>query len=210
MIQIKIPPFGSKSAHPSVNLPRLNVPRRFVGIAFPDEVRWALARKYSWLEAAYVRAQYEDQAHKPEPVPILSKKGALEPSTASTLFSTFVSNLQNLEKDKDNCPGRACEWVRIEKEDASRSYWEHANWIDEAHLESDLGDALHKSGDTWFKDSPDISQVRRVQAVLRRKGAFVALIDRGRLFNSLIDRKALLEQVAEHVGAVSDDQLPTE
>ncbi len=195
---------------------RGNVPRSFVGIAFPDEVRWALARKYSWLEDAYVGAQYvlyelDKPSQQRQPVPIFSKKGALEPFKASLLFSTFVSRLQDWEKDKDHSPEPASEWVRIEKEQGSRSYWERANWIDEARLESDLGDALHTSEEVWYKDSLDTSQVRRAQALLRRKGSFfVALVDRKGVFKSLIDREALLEQVAERVEKVWDDQLPTE
>ncbi len=97
-------------------------------------------------------------------------------------------------------------WERIGKE--GNTYLEHAKWIDEACLKNDLGDALHASAEVWYEDSLDISKVRRAQALLRRKGPFVAFIDRERQFKRLIDREALLEEVAGHVEKVLDDQLP--
>ncbi len=39
-----------------------NVPRSFVGIALPDEVRWALARQYPWLEETYLKVQTKGQS----------------------------------------------------------------------------------------------------------------------------------------------------
>ncbi len=131
----------------------------------------------------------------------------------SEINSTFLRLIQDREKDKEHPPDPAniSEWERLEKEQRSSSYWEHANWIDEARLESDLGEVLHTSEEVWYKDSLDTSQVRRVQALLRRKGSFfVALVDRKGVFKSLIDREVLLEQVAERAEKVSDDQLPTE
>jgi hypothetical protein len=184
-----------------------NVPRSFVGIALPGEVRWALARKYPWLEEHFIEAQDDSK----EQLRIQSKQGALRPSIAATLVSTFLSCIKDRENDKDHRPDPAREWEFLEKEQESKSYWEHANWIDEARLESDLGDALHTSEEVCYEDSLDTSQVRRVQALLRRKGSFfVALVDRKGVFKSLIDREVLLEQVAERVEKVSDDQLPTE
>jgi hypothetical protein len=187
---------------------RCNGPRSFVGIALPGEVRWALAHKYSWLEDAYVGAQVElslSEEFKPnkELLRIQSKQGALIPFIAAKLVSTFLSRIQ---KDKDHPPDPASDWELLEKKQGSRSYWEHANWIDEARLASDLGDALHTSEEVCFKDSLDISQARRGQALLRHKGSsFVALIDRKGAFKSLIDREVLLEQVAERVEEASDD-----
>jgi hypothetical protein len=186
-----------------------NVPRSFVGIALPGEIRWALARKYPWLEKAYIDGQidlYKEYEKNMEELRIQSKQGALMPFIAGRLVSTFLSKIQVSAKDKDHSPDPAnrSEWEFLKK--SPNPYWEHANWIDEARLESDLGDALHTSEEVWYKDSLDTAQVRRVQALLRRKGSFfVALVDRTGVFKSLIDRGVLLEQAAERVEKVSDD-----
>jgi len=68
---------------------RCNVPRGFVGIALPGEVRWALARKYPWLEKHFIEAQVELK----EQLQIQSKQGALMPVTASYLVIDLTVNV---------------------------------------------------------------------------------------------------------------------
>ncbi len=200
---------------------RTHVPRSFLGTALPHEVRWSLAQQYPWLEEAYVRAQvgvFDKYKSYEWPWPtILSKQGKLSPMDASELVDIFLQHVQGKGEDKNQPPDptKTSEWIFIEKKQekeqkGEQKYWEHANWIDGSRLERDLGSILHKSDDAWFEDSLDISRVKRVQALLRRKGFFVTLTNKERQFQSLVDREALLEQVAERLGKVSEDQTPIE
>ena len=72
--------------------------------------------------------------------------------------------------------------------------WEHAHWIDAERLERDLSNCLQRS---WYSDSPDASQHAVGEAVLRREGTFVALVDQDRRFVALVDRYALLDQLSK-------------
>ena len=181
---------------------RCNVPQSFVGIALADEVRWELARQYPWLEVIYNKAY--TTAKSLMPVQTQSKRGELTIEIAAELVGAFAHD-DDMRKDKTSSPDPS-EWVCVEK--GAYSYWEHAKWIDEACLKNDLGGALRTSEEVWYEDSLDTSKVRRAQALLRRKGPFVALIDGERIFRGLVDREALLEEVAERVEQVLDDQLP--
>jgi hypothetical protein len=176
-----------------------NVPRSFIGIALPDDVRWALARKYPWLEETYLKVQ------PPTDLQTQSKQDKLTAYDAGQIIRSFLDDPQ-IKKNKDDRSDLGSEWICVGKD----SHWEHAKRIDEACLKNDLGGALRASEKVWYEDSLDTSKVRRAQALLRRKGPFVAFINRERQFKKLIDREALLEEVAEHVEKVLDDQLPAE
>lgn len=168
---------------------RCNVPRSFVGIALPDEVRLALARQYPWLEETYLKVQIKEFPTDPQ---TRSKKDKLSAYDAGIhIIEPFILDLR---KNKDDPPSLKSEWEYIEKVGGPDPYWERAKWIDEACLRNDLGDALRASAEVWYEDSLDTSQVRRAQALLRRKGPFVAFINRGGQFKKLIDREALLRK----------------
>ena len=118
----------------------------------------------------------------------------------------FLDNfLREIQLDEQATPDHVDEWESLTS--GSVTYQEHAQWITRTLLEEILGDALRKDEkNAWVEDSPDISQVERVQAILRRSGSFIALVDKDRVFKRLIDREALLEQVAQRVGTISDEQ----
>ncbi len=165
-----------------------NVNHRFLGTASPNDVQLALAQQYPWLEEAWAQAQL---AGTGTPDPIINP-----------IIKSFLDKIQKHGiKTQHPDPSHTSEWVFLEK----GSYWEHANWISRPSLEKDLGSALHKDSWSWLEDSPDLSRVKRAQAILRREEFFVALVDKEKVFKKLIDRKAYLEQLAAHVGDSLDE-----
>src|SRR4029079_13512034 len=72
--------------------------------------------------------------------------------------------------------------------------WERAHWIDGERLERDLSGLLEHSS---YHDSPDTSRAMVAEAVARRDGEFVALVDQDERFLKLIDRRAILDQLGK-------------
>ena len=85
-------------------------------------------------------------------------------------------------------PGQAGEWVTF-----ARGVSERASWIGRDSLEALLPQHCFES---WTYAMPDAPRSRRTRAVLRRSGEFVALVDQDLRFAKLVDRHALLEQMA--------------
>lgn len=162
--------------------------RRFLGTASPNDVRWALARRYQWLEAAFLKACAETGN-----LEIRSRHGAFEPWTATQVVNGFLREIQ-----RDQLPDTEPEeWVALGK----RQLWERARWLDGARCERVLSGVIL---DSWVQDSPDALAIERVRAVLRRPGPVVAVVDEARRFKSLVDRRALLEQAAARLSEVPD------
>lgn len=198
---------------------------RFVGTAKPNEIRRALADQYPWLEKAYIRAPTPsgDVLSQPEGTVdmqiFLNWQGnllnqiqsfdVLDHSRIEQSINSFLdlvrinpNKVLNQKKEQPPDPSDMKEWVFLE----NSNFWEHAHWIKRGGLKDELRDALQNSDDAWLKDPPGISQAKRVREILCRRCSFVALVNEDRVFKSLIDREALLEQVAEHIGATSDGQ----
>jgi hypothetical protein len=163
---------------------RGNVRRRFVGTATPVEVRWAISHKYPWLEAAFAKSYSALPDYQ-----IRSIHGSIDPWKATQIVNAYLSEIQqDHEPDSDQI-----EWVCLKQQ----QLWEHAKWISGSRIDRLLGSILN---DSWFLDSPDISNEEKTKAILRRKGQFVALVDEERKFRRLVDRQDLLEKVAHRVG----------
>jgi len=160
--------------------------RRFIGFAAPEGIRWGLARRYPWLEKAFVNAygQWGDYQ-------IQSNRGALQLGQAINLVQKFLEEVQ-----KNPLEGNPLEWTSV----GEPPLWEHAKWLDGARLERVLHDFLDVSS---MPESPDMPPADRAKAALRRAGAFVALVGDGGRFKTLVDRQALLEKLAEHFVASS-------
>jgi hypothetical protein len=174
--------------------------RRFLGVASPSQVRWALAQRYPWLEAAFAEA-YSEVSPKPPNTAfpyILSAQGGLQTYTANDLARHFIEKIQqNVAPTTD-----AHEWVTLEQQ----LLWEHAAWLDGDRRQRDLADILQMP---WVLDSVDTPANKRARAVLRRDGLFVALVDEEGIFRSLVDRQALLEQVGRHYAEPTEDESVT-
>jgi hypothetical protein len=161
-----------------------NIRRRFVGTATPREVRWAIARRYAWLEAAYAKAYSELPGHK-----VRSFHGSIDSWNAMQLVGNYLREIQRDSKpDSDER-----EWACLQ----AQRLWEHARWVSGGGIKRLLGGHLKES---WLLDSPDVSTEETTGAILRREGQFVALVDEAREFKRLVDRQDIIENAAHHMG----------
>jgi len=158
-----------------------------IGHAEPRAVRWCLARAYPMLEAGLSHA-YASQFPKPPQAPyqpiIYSARGALDFNTAAGLLRTFLQSIQ-----QQIPPQPSTEWTEL----GNPPFWEYAQWLDAHRLGSDLSGVLATDS---FEDSPDLGNSQRVESILRRTGAYVALVDRHGFFEGLVDRRILLEKAS--------------
>lgn len=182
----------------------------FVGAATPSAVRWALAREYPWLERAYVQAYAaifpgpagELPTPPPSAVPlsheatvrISSAAGALTPAHAEHLVLGFIYHPSIRPQDQAQEPpeDKRDQWVVLRQN--GQRYWEHANWLTRSLLKDVLGDVLTAQA---VRASATDRGERVTRAVLRAEAPFVALVDRRGTFIDLVDRLALLEELAE-------------
>lgn len=194
-----------------------NTEQRLVAVASVGQLRWGLARRYPWLEAAWGRVElslfppnYPANApvlpagaqwlpdpgtlSMPQPV-IQSDTGALDPWQARQCVSGFIDSLQ-----RQYPPGPApsdAEWVTLR--DTTQ---ERAAWVTRELLASLLP---QEAFNTWAYALRDKPRPQRTRAVLRRPGAFVALVEGDREFVRLANRQALLEEIAAALGEEPED-----
>jgi hypothetical protein len=189
--------------------------RRFIALASLRHVRWALAQKYPWLEAAWVRANLQafpehpatatplptDAAWLPnkivsnwQPSPITSEFGTFENSTVETVVVRFIDSLQASAAPQP--PGTPNEWAS----------WRTGLWERGAYVTRESLQALLPAGafDAWARDLRDSSRAKRTRAVLRCRGDFVAVLDEDKRFVRVSNRRALLEDIGLELGEEPD------
>jgi len=83
--------------------------------------------------------------------------------------------------------------IRISKSEHPPQTWERTDCIDGERLERDLAGCLAY---TYCEEVLDQPGALLVNAIVRRNGDFVALVDRERRFLRLVDRRAVLESLA--------------
>jgi hypothetical protein len=184
--------------------------RRLVCIAEPEKVRWALAKRYPWLEEAY-SAAYSAVINFPNAAPqnladvppinqagvIVTNEGRLGSETNATdpwpsvsLIQQFVARVQSAPAPPR--PDQA-NWVYIASQPQPRE--EHARWINSIELEDLLGKDCHKthieSSELAAKDA-----TKHLQKLLAVPERFIAVTGPDMRFEYLIDRRLILEQLA--------------
>ncbi len=202
--------------------------RRFLAVAPLAQVRWTLAQQFPWLEAAWIRAYLSmfpsippagitvpmGAAWLPDPrtlsmttSPIESTSGALSPSKAREVVSQFITLLQ--ESATPSPPSAAPpsgtgaavpspKQPQMQPSVMLRSgAWERANWVTRDLLKVLLPD---EAFDLWADAGRDAPRMRRTRGVLRRPAPFVALVQGDREYVRLVNRAALLEQIADSLG----------
>jgi hypothetical protein len=142
---------------------------RFLGMASPDDVRWALARRYPWLECAYAYAytwhvaNYTDKTRQtleelstwkatgglPRRKVMLTTGDQLEPDEERDIALKFLQKIQVHESDRPPDFNDE-EWV--EGTENGSPYWERATKLDEAWLRWNLSHAADRS--RTLVDSP--------------------------------------------------------
>lgn len=171
------------------------VRKRFIGIASPASVRRGLGTRYPWLEEAWARAMVQQFGVAPvdqEGVSMFSGQGSplfgMEDQWRVTeLIRAFVAGLQRSTTPPEN---ENHFYLTIESQ--PNKIWERASWIDADRLERDLAGLMETQ---WCEDSPDRPRSLLADAIVRRNGQFVALVDEDRRFKGLVDRYTLLAQL---------------
>jgi hypothetical protein len=169
------------------------VRNRFVGTASPEAVRWALARRYPWLEYAYT------QVYAQLGLPQFDREtGALVEWQATNLVQQFLAAIRipGTIPIPFPDPNRLPDTV-----DLGNGVLEYARWADGGRIERVLGADLSVASITVpaGKRLDDM-----VAAVLAQHSRFVAVIETDRTFRSLVDRNAALESLATEAARQSE------
>jgi hypothetical protein len=166
--------------------------RRFVATVDVRRLRWILARRYPWLEVAYVQAQaraYQNEnPQSPALASITTDNGALEPHRAQQLVQDFINTLQRPVGGQP----RSDQWQPLGQGSEERAAWVTRPLLSELLAIGDFAMSVTE------RDSMPAGQLSR--AVLRRKAAFVPLVDEHRQYLRLVDRRAYLESLAAQAG----------
>lgn len=196
-----------------------NFQRRFVCWAEPEKVRWALAKRFPWLEEAY-SAAYSAVTNFPDVAPqnppnvdpimqagvIVTNEGRLgsevdaaDPWPSIALIQQFVARIQSPPGPH---PGDDANWVFIAS--TAQSCEEHARWISSLELEDLLGTDCHKAQvySSALRASDPSKHLQNILAVPER---FVAVTGADLRFEYLIDRRVILEQVAKQLASQTEE-----
>lgn len=167
-----------------------DVSGRFIGIASPDKVRWELARHYPWLETAFALAYSSNIPHPPPGQAseklVITSSGALEPERERVIVKMFLDCIQSLTPPNT----KPEEWIE------ERGVYEHTEWIRGDRLRGLLQDQLQ---DSWVAIDQNKPSDETVKRILLEKAPYVALVERAKKFNSLVDRQEILEDVGKRV-----------
>jgi hypothetical protein len=117
-------------------------------------------------------------------------------ASKTTVFDFSIEFLKRIQKATPPTVSPAKEpvqeagWIDLESSPPVREY---AEWLNPHRLNALLADVISTSS---FEDSPDLPNSKRVESILRRTGAFVALVDHQGFFEALVNRQILLETAA--------------
>jgi hypothetical protein len=161
---------------------------KFLGVANPDTVRWALAQDQPWLEQAYLNAYASSISYMPGASFVVSKYGALDPQVAENVVRNFLQNV------RANIPTEAVagavfpletrDWVVL------GTSTEYGTWLTGAELEKLVGDGFHKETIVASSD-------RKTEAkfLLQCTTQYVARVNNNGEFLSLVDRGAFVDEL---------------
>jgi hypothetical protein len=168
----------------------------FVGWAKPEKIRWALARKFPWLEQAYANAYA--QFHQQQKGYIVTNSGKLgydfnpdDPRPAIELLTEFLRQVQ--QAVPGNNPD---EWILL---DTAAATYERAHWINGKQIEDILGGDCVRSyvrSEIQFKSKED-----QLKTFLAMAHEYVAVTNDNLRFEYLINRNQILEQIAKGISS---------
>lgn len=170
---------------------RGEIPGVYLGAAFTDQVRWALAQQYPWLEAAYARA-YADVLLPPGnqwPGSDLgfTPTGAMDRDRARHIAEKFLSNIQSPTPPP---PDEKRQWDSLGN---PPTVWERAEWITGNLLRGLMKDDLQEGHTTLsVLQTPE----EQIPLIAEHDSQLVGITRSDGRFQSLVDRTALLEEVA--------------
>ena len=204
--------------------------RRFVAIATIAEVRWSLACRYPWLEAAWQRAYMsvfpayppagvtvppgalwlpDPLTLSPIPSPIQSSTGALDPWMARTVVSQFIQSLQSpaqaVAPAAAAVPASVTAPVVTVQPQAPGDTWvtfDSGTSERAAWVTRPMLESMlpPEAFELWMDEARDAPRAKRTRSLLRRPGPFVALVRGDREYVRLVNRSILLEELAARSG----------
>ena len=196
--------------------------RKFVGWAETNGIRWALARHYPWLEAAYAGASAAivGGGGADGGAVVVADSGRLgytfdpqNPQPGISLMRAFLSAIQwppaalaphviaGQPPPAAPAPNDP-QWVLI---DEATQTSEHAAWVSSSLLEIVLGQQLHSSY-VRLDSLQSRNRDQQVRLILAQTGRFVPVVRQDLRFEYLVDRAALLEQLANAAAAAEKDE----
>lgn len=182
------------------------VRKRFVGWAEPTRIRWALAKRYPWLEQAYADA-YATVMSQRNAV-IVSHSGRLgypyapgDPGAGIDLLKEFLQRVQQ-PLPPPPTPPEPDEWIVV---DPATNTQEHARWVSAEDLDRFLGEDLC-TGVVRSSELRSKSTTEQLKAFLSVPTRFVAVVADDQRFEYLVWRDVLVEQVAKSMAAAPDGQ----
>ncbi len=176
---------------------------RFVGLAAPERIRWALAHAYPWLEAdyasAYAQATSTRQTSNANAEPfVLDEDGRLLQDVAHAVATNFVFAVQRVPAGAA-VPTTSDQWVVEDRPEGK--FIEHAQWLSGAELERVLGSALHRFA--YLPETVPRSPAEVAREAVRVPGEdVVALVDDQHRFRGVVvNRREVLEALAINAAA---------
>jgi len=173
-----------------------SVRKKLIGTASPEQVRWALAYKYGWLESAAVGAYASQAANPPAGVVFYpTRANQFAPSTGYYLtlipnvIQQFLTAIRSVAAPSDQDKS---EWVSLDNQQT----YEHAKWLNGARLENLLGSALSTARVTLLLNQ---TLNDAVNPILSQRGRFIAVVEPDQSFSSLVDRLEVLDGVAREL-----------
>jgi hypothetical protein len=180
------------------------VRKRFVGWAEPARIRWALAKRYPWLERAYAEAYVAISSQRNAVV--VSHGGRLgyphapgDPGAGIELLKEFLQRIQQ-PFPPSPLPAEEAQWVVV---DPATNTQEHASWINAEELERLLGNDCNTAV-VYSSELRSKNAAGQLKAFLAVPSQFVAVIADDRRFEYLVRRDMLVEQVAKRMTSEPD------
>jgi hypothetical protein len=181
-----------------------NLQKRFVCWAEPQKVRWALAKRFLWLEQAYADANAT--VYSQNMGVIVSNEGRLgtqfdraDPEPSISLIREFLTRVQSPSVP---VPGDLGEWIPVS---SAPSTYEHARWLSSLELEDILGVDCNKSTVFAAQLNPR-DPTKQLKTLLSMSSTFVAVTTEGQRFEYLVDRSVILELVAKRFSSATDER----
>jgi hypothetical protein len=181
-----------------------SVRKQFVGWAEPEKIRWAMAKRFPWLERAYAEA-YAAVISQRNAV-VVSNSGRLgyphapgDPGTGIELLKEFLQRVQRPYPPAP-LPAEEDQWTVV---DAASNTQEHSSWINAEELERLLGNdcntAVVQASELRSKNAAG-----PLKAFLAVPAQFVAVVREDQRFEYLVLRDVLVEQVAKRMVSEPD------
>jgi hypothetical protein len=182
--------------------------QRVVAVAPISDIRWALAKRYPWLEVAWARANLkafpgpwrqglpQDACLLPDArtwsgdAVVGSDTGSFEPNAARTVVTDFLSSIQY----ESALPAGTdpSQWQKLDE-----THYERASWVTSELL---LKLVSKEARSAWVDEQRDAARAQRSRSILRRRNSdFVAVTGADREFVDLVNRRVLLEDMAASV-----------